>query len=461
LGFKGLRGGAANIDVERTQRDLHPRNVLLIQAVSVVLMALVFFIVAMVEAGDTYSTAQCLMFALVGAVVGFIFSFLFTPVAAQAIAIVGTNPVSGMSLITVVLTILVLVATGLSGSAGMFIALIVGCAVCTALSTSGALISDFKVGYWIGSTPRSQQVWKFAGIAVAALVVALVIPLMDSAYHFVISDGAGGFVSNTSVLPAPQANMIAKVAEGLLSDPSNQPWLLYALGAVVAIVLYMAGVPMLAFALGMYLPLSINLGVLAGAFVSYLVGRSGKTELIKSARREQGILIASGLMAGAAIVGIITAVLRQPGLGAPIRFISLGENFTLKTTESGDAFLEHVSAAWFEGVPGQAISLVALLGLSLLAFVLAKRGADMSLAEQAEADAALAASSAARSPVEDSADQEDEDDAHQEDEDDADQEDEDDADQEDEDDADQEDEDDADQEDEDDADQEDEDDEKR
>ena len=177
--------------------------------------------------------------------------------AAQAIAIVGVNPVSGMTLITVVLTILALVATGLTGTGGMFIALIVGCAVCTALSTSGALISDFKIGYWIGSTPRNQQMWKFAGIILASLVVAFVIPLMDSSYHFAVTDThTGELVANTKVLSAPQANMIAAVTKGLLADRANQPWLLYGLGGLVAIMLYMAGVPMLAFALGMFLPLS-------------------------------------------------------------------------------------------------------------------------------------------------------------------------------------------------------------
>ncbi len=155
------------------------------------------------------------MYAVVGAVVGFILSFLFTPVAAQGIAIVGTNPVSGMTLITVALTILTLVAINLKGIGGMFIALIVGCAVCTALSTAGALISDFKIGYWIGSTPRNQERWKFAGIILAALVASFVIPLMDSGYHFVVP---GTTISNTDVLPAPQANMIAAVSKGLLED---------------------------------------------------------------------------------------------------------------------------------------------------------------------------------------------------------------------------------------------------
>ena len=318
LGFKGLKGGGT-LAAPRTQTDILPRNVLLIQFGSTLLMALLFFVVAINSpdaAGKTYSVGQSVWYAAVGAVVGFVLSFLFTPVAAQAIAIVGVNPISGMTLITVVLTIVALVASGLTGTGGMFIALIVGCAVCTALSMSGAFITDFKIGYWIGSTPRSQERWKFAGIALAALVVAFVIPLMDSSYHFVLPDSATGqMVPNTKVLPAPQANMIAAVSQGLLQDAANQPWLLYGLGGLVAIMLYMAGVPMLAFALGIYIPVSTNIAILAGAFVSHLVGQTGGSEKVRKARQDQGILIASGLMAGAAIFGIVAAVLRKRNWG--------------------------------------------------------------------------------------------------------------------------------------------------
>ncbi|NLE37189.1 MAG: hypothetical protein GX621_04105, partial [Pirellulaceae bacterium] len=149
---------------------------------------------------------------------------------------------------------------------------------------------------------------------------------------------------------------------------------------------------MLAFALGIYLPISINAAVLAGAFVSYLVGKTGGAERVKKARQDQGILIASGLMAGAAIFGIVTAVLRQPGLGAPIRFIAIGEKFVLEQTEAGEAFLESTSAAWYEGFDGQVISLMMFVGLGLVCFLLARAGADWSLREEAEAEAAEAAS---------------------------------------------------------------------
>ncbi len=390
LGFKGLAGQHASSDEPRTQLDISPRNVLFIQIGSALLMAVVFFFMALNtidgSTGANYSAGQAALFALVGAAVGFVLSFLFTPVAAQAIAIVGVNPVSGMTLITVVLTILSLVVIGLKGTGGMFIALIVGTAVCTALSTSGALITDFKIGYWLGSTPRNQEIWKFLGIAVASLVVAFVVPIMDSGYHFLISDGAGHMISNTKILPAPQANMIAAVSQGLLSDPANQPWLLYGLGGIVAIVLYMAGVPMLAFALGMYLPISINIPVLIGAFFAWIIAQTGKTDEIKRARGEQGTLIASGLMAGAAIFGIVTAILRQPALAAPIRFISQGEVFQLLTDEvTGKDYLVSQTLPWYEGLVGQSISAVMYLLLAVACFALAKLGADWFLEEEKQA----------------------------------------------------------------------------
>ncbi len=390
LGFKGLTGKHEDVSgVPRTQLDMHPRNVLLIQFGMAALMAVLFFVVSKTTVdsatGQVYTTGDAVMYAVVGSVVGYLLSFLFTPVAARAIAIVGVNPVSGMSLITVVLTILVLVMFGLKGDGGMFVALIVGTAVCTALSTSGALISDFKIGYWIGATPRNQEIWKFAGILVASLVVAFVIPIMDSGYHFLIQDETGNLVSNTAVLPAPQANMMAAVAKGLLSDPANQPWLLYGLGGIVAVVLWMAGVPMLAFALGMYLPLSINLSVLAGAVVSWIVSRTGKTEEVRNARKEQGVLIASGMMAGASIFGIITAVLRQVAIGAPIRFISVGEKFTVEQGATGE-YLKSQAAHWYEGAVGQGLSLVMFGVLAYACYLIAKWGASQVLREQSGAE---------------------------------------------------------------------------
>ena len=383
LGFKGLKGGAKESDDPRTQIDMNPKNVLLIQLGMVALLAVLFFVVAMTtvdsSTGETYSVGSSLLYAAVGALVGWILSFLFTPVAAQAIAIVGVNPVSGMTLITVVFTILVLVAFGLKGEGGMFVALVVGTAVCTALSTSGALISDFKIGYWIGATPRKQERWKFLGLAVAAIVVALVIPVMDSSYHFLVEDpnNPGQMVSNQEQLPAPQANMIAAVSKGLLDDPAKQPWLLYGLGAIMAIVLYMGGVPMLAFALGMYLPIGINMAVLFGAFTAFIVSKTGGSERMRKARAEQGTLIASGMMAGAAIFGIITAVLRLTDIGAPIQHIAVGVELALV-----DGQLKELSEAHYYEEWGQLISFLALVGLAFTCFLLARWGAKGTIREE-------------------------------------------------------------------------------
>ncbi|MBN2430900.1 MAG: oligopeptide transporter, OPT family [Acidobacteria bacterium] len=399
LGFKGLKGGGhAAPEDPRTQLDMSPRNVLLVQFGTAALLGLLFFIVALTTVdtatGQNYSLGDGLLYAAVGAVVGYALSFLFTPVAAQAIAIVGVNPVSGMTLITVVMTILVLVSFGLKGTGGMFVALIVGTAVCTALSTSGALITDFKIGYWIGATPRQQERWKFLGLAVAALVVAFVIPIMDSGYGFlqrdqdtgqIVRDAAGTPMSNTEQLPAPQANMIAAVSRGLLNDPAKQPWLFYGLGGVIAIVLFMAGVPMLAFALGMYLPIAINLAILCGAFTAWIVGKTGGSERMRKARSEQGILIASGLMAGAAIFGILTAILRLPdvgswfGLGAIIQYLSVGVQMT---TQNG--LLKENPLHWYEGITGQGLSLAMFVLLGVVCFFLARWGARRTIREEDE-----------------------------------------------------------------------------
>ncbi len=380
LGFKGFSKAAkGETEEERTQRDMSPKNVLLIQGLTTLGMGLLFFVVS----SASYSTGESLKFALVGMAVGFLLSFLFTPVAAQAIAIVGVNPVSGMTLITVVLAIGAMVGVGLKGPAGMVIALIIGTAVCTALSTSGALVSDFKIGYWIGSTPRNQERWKFLGVIVAAVVVAAVIPVMDQAYQFIVQDpNTGRWVSNTEVLPAPQANMLAAVSKGLMTDPANQPWLLYGLGGIVAIMLYMGGIPMLAFALGMYLPISINMAVLAGAATAFIISRTGGSEAVRKARAEQGTLIASGMMAGAAIFGILTAVMRIPDAGALIQYVSVGEKFKLVEV-GGQPVLKHTPAGWYEGFTGQIVGLLMLLALAFACYLLARLGAKWMITESA------------------------------------------------------------------------------
>ena len=396
LGFKGiLSKDDSSAKPQRTDWDMKPRNVMIIQLASALAMGLLFFIVTSTYEGAdgaTYTLGQALLFSTVGMIVGFALSFLFTPVAAEAIAIVGVNPVSGMTMITLILGSLAMVAVGLKGTAGMFIAIIIGCAVCTALSTSGALISDFKIGYWIGSTPRNQQMWKFLGVVVASLTVAFVIPLMDQSYHFLVpldpNDLSLGMTSNTEVLPAPQANMLAVIVDSMMSQ-SPQPYMLYALGGFIALMLMMIGVPPLAFSLGMYLPISINLAVLFGAIVSWIVGRTGETEEIRKTRSAQGILIASGMMAGAAIIGIVTAVLRlDMGSGFleyPIRYLSIGEKFSVNVNADGVSNMVGEAAHWYEGFPGQGLSLVMFCMLAGGCFLLARWGATKEIEEKKEA----------------------------------------------------------------------------
>ena len=376
LGFKGIGKKAVAGHADRLDLDMKASHVLLIELLTTLLMGLLFFIVCM--GTDDYSVTQSLTYSLVGMVVAFLLIFLFTPVAAEAIAIVGVNPVSGMTLVTVVLASLVMAGIGLYGKTGIFVALIIGTAVCTALSVSGALISDFKIGYWIGATPKKQQGWKFLGLIVASLVVAFVIPIMDQGYHFLVPGADGQLISNEVVLPAPQANMIATVVQGLMTD-GQTPFMLYGIGALIAIVITFLGVPTLAFALGMYLPIAINSAVLVGGFVSWLVARSGKDAKERESRKGQGILIASGMMAGAAIMGIVSAALRLDWTSYAVRFLSIGEKFVVNTTPEGVTSLAGTPAHWYEGFPGQGLSLLMFGGLVLATFLLAKWGAKMEL----------------------------------------------------------------------------------
>jgi hypothetical protein len=215
--------------------------------------------------------------------------------------------------------------------------------------------------------------------------VAIVVPAMDSAYHFLVADEAGRMVSNQEVLPAPQANMLAVIVKGLMSD-AQQPYLLYALGGVVAIMLYMAGVPMLAFALGMYLPIFINVPVLFGAFVAWLIGQTGGSKKVREARTSQGILIASGLMAGAAIFGIVTAVLRLDFTGYAIRYLSIGEIFHVETKlidGTKQTLLKSEAAAWYDTILGQGLGYGAYIILALACYFLARWGAEKELASSA------------------------------------------------------------------------------
>jgi putative OPT family oligopeptide transporter len=236
-----------------------------------------------------------LIHAIVGILIVGIIAFLFTTVAARAIAIVGTNPVSGMTLMTLIISSVILVRVGLSGPQGMLAALLIGGVVCTALSMSGAFITDLKIGYWLGTTPRTQERWKFLGTLFAAASVGIVILVLYKTYGF----GPGG-------LEAPQASAMAAVLEPLMSN-QPAPWLAYLAGIFMAIILELLGIPPLAFALGMYLPIYLNTPILAGGLVAHFVSKSTKDEALVAKRKERGTLIASGFIAGGAIMGVVAA----------------------------------------------------------------------------------------------------------------------------------------------------------
>ena len=293
LAAKEMKGkGAGTGEVERTSRDLSFR-VIAIGSIVTILVTYLFFWLGVMKGNLLFATMAIILVAVI--------AFLFTTVAANAIAIVGSNPVSGMTLMTLILASVVMVAVGLKGTAGMVAALIMGGVVCTALSMAGAFITDLKVGYWLGTTPRKQESWKFLGTLVSAATVGGVMILLNETY---------GFASGQ--LAAPQANAMAAVIDPLMNGV-GAPWLLYAIGAVIAIVLTFLKVPALAFALGMFIPLELNTPLLVGGAINWYVTSRSKEKSVNEARGEKGTLIASGFIAGGALMGVVSALLRFSG----------------------------------------------------------------------------------------------------------------------------------------------------
>ena len=284
------KGTTSQNSVARTEQDL-PMKTVVFGIVVALLAIFAFFALG----GVVNNVWQ----ALVGLVIVGIISFLFTTVAANAIAIVGSNPVSGMTLMTLIIASLILVAVGLKGNAGMAAALVIGGVVCTALSVAGSFITDLKIGYWIGSTPRKQEGWKFLGVAVSAVTVCGVMLVLNKTYGFT-GDGA---------LVAPQANAMAAVIQPLFSG-GGAPWLLYGIGAALAIVLTLCKIPALPFALGMFIPIDLNLPLVVGGAIAWYVGSRSQDEKVNAARSEKGTLIASGFIAGGALMGVVSAILR-------------------------------------------------------------------------------------------------------------------------------------------------------
>ena len=277
------------IEEKRTQKDLPMRWVSFGIILALVLTFLFFHLDVM---GGNW------VFSVVAILVVSVITFLFTTVAANAIAIVGTNPVSGMTLMTLIVASVIMVAVGLSGTSGMVAALIMGGVVCTALSMAGGFVTDLKIGYWLGSTPRKQETWKFLGTLVSAATVAGVIMILNKTYGF--TDGT---------LAAPQANAMAAVIEPLMSG-NGAPWLLYGIGALIALLLNAFGVSALAFALGMFIPLELNLPLLVGGAINWFVTTRSSDQALNNARGEKGTLLASGFIAGGALMGVLSAALK-------------------------------------------------------------------------------------------------------------------------------------------------------
>ncbi len=278
---------------ERTQKDLSMVFVSIVTAITILAVGLFFY-------WDVMNGVA--KFAIVSLMVTVLITFLFTTVAANAIAIVGTNPVSGMTLMTLILASVIMVAAGLNGTEGMVAALIMGGVVCTALSMAGGFITDLKIGYWLGSTPRKQETWKFLGTLVSAATVAGVIMILNKTY---------GFTSGQ--LSAPQANAMAAVIEPLMQG-NDVPWTLYGIGAILALILNALGIPALAFALGMFIPLELNLPLLVGGAVNWFVTTRSQQKEVNTARGERGTLLASGFIAGGALMGVVSVALRFSGI---------------------------------------------------------------------------------------------------------------------------------------------------
>lgn len=282
--------GKEEVNADRTDKDM---------SMKIIVFGIVITLLAVFAFFAFGGVVENIWQALIGVLIVGIISFLFTTVAANAIAIVGSNPVSGMTLMTLIIASLILVAVGLKGNVGMAAALVIGGVVCTALSVAGSFVTDLKIGYWIGSSPKKQEIWKFAGVAVAAATVCGVMLVLNKTFGF----------TGDNALVAPQANAMAAVIQPLMNG-GGAPWILYGIGALIAIALTMCKIPALAFALGMFIPIDLNLPLLVGGAISWFVSTRSKDEKVNAARQEKGTLIASGFIAGGALMGVVSAILK-------------------------------------------------------------------------------------------------------------------------------------------------------
>lgn len=287
LAVREFKGGAAKQSTVRWQWDISMKHIVFFIALALIAVLVFFWI------GVLHNFWQ----ALVAWIVVTVIAFLFTTVAANAIAIVGTNPVSGMTLMTLIIASAIFVGVGISGTSGIVASMIIGGVVCTALSMAGGFVTDLKIGYWLGSTPRKQESWKFLGTLVSAATVGGVILLLNNVYGF----------SGENALVAPQANAMAKVIEPIMMG-GDTPWILYLVGAVLALLLNWLGVPALAFCLGMFIPMQLNAPLLVGGAIAWFVSTRSTDRKLNDARRDRGTLISSGLIAGGALFGVLAAL---------------------------------------------------------------------------------------------------------------------------------------------------------
>lgn len=317
LAGKEIGGKKTAETAERTQKDL-PMKIIAFGSIFTLLLIVLFFYFDVMQGNLLHTIVAILLVAVI--------SFLFTTVAANAIAIVGTNPVSGMTLMTLILASVIMVAVGLKGATGMVAALVMGGVVCTALSMAGGFITDLKIGYWLGSTPKKQESWKFLGTLVSAATVGGVIMVLNDSY---------GFMSGQ--LAAPQANAMAAVIDPLMNGV-GAPWLLYGIGALLALILTFCKVPALAFALGMFIQLELNLPLLVGGAINWYVTSRSKDASVNAERGEKGTLLASGFIAGGALMGVVSSILRY-------------------------CEIDFINAEWLDSPMSQVVSLIAYICL--------------------------------------------------------------------------------------------------
>jgi putative OPT family oligopeptide transporter len=345
IGGLGAGAGQETGGVPRTDRSL-PGTVTTVGIVMALAAVFLFFSFGL-------GLAESFIFALVGTLLCGVIAFLFAPVAARAIAIVGTNPVSGMTMLTIIVTGVVMLNLGLKGGEGMFVVMLIGGVVCTALCASGALASDLKIGHWIGATPRNQLALKFVGTLVAAVFCGLAM--------WILSQQPEGMGFGTSNLPAPQATAMKEILVGIMgTEQAPLRWYLFSLGVILSLILQMSKIPALAFALGMYLPIELNVPVLIGGFLAWVVGRERKGEdpAKTKAGHNRGILIASGLIAGGALMGIIDGVINA--ILQAVTKVTDDPAQSLEAFNAAKGKIHIMGDELLEGYTGEVTSIVAL-----------------------------------------------------------------------------------------------------